>query len=401
MRRYRGPSVGSDPMPDECRHDAGPAPISGLGAAVAGPAPAPDERSTGADAPWSGRRFAALDVARALAFGGMLLSHFAASTRRGDPGWLQALDSAADGRAAPLFCLLLGVGAGVLSARGTPDAKLVRRGLVLFVLGMAVWPYVDRVHFILPHYGLLLAMVPWLRRLPTNGLLAVAAGAFAVPSVVVAVVAEPTLRTARQPDGYGDLTAVVELVRYLAWSGAYPMVGWVGFVLVGLWLARQRLDRRPVQVGLLAGGVAGLLLQPVFAAVYAAFEEPPGRPGGLAAFFDGTAHSNMFAWYVLGSATAVAVVAACALVIPVRRGLARAAVQPVVFLGQLALTSYLAHIVLGEELVWEWRDRTRPSLAVQMALVAAVFAAFALASTAWRARFRRGPLEAAVRTLAA
>ena len=393
--------MGADPTPDERRHDGGPAPMSGLGAEVAGPAPAAEERVTGVAAPWAGRRFAAVDVARALAFGGMLLSHFAASTRRTDPGWLQALDGAADGRAAPLFCLLLGVGAGVLSARGTPDPKLVRRGVVLFAVGMAVWPYVDRVYFILPVYGLLLVAVPWLRRLPSGGLLVAAAGAFAVPSVIVAVVAEPTLRTARQPDEYGDLTSIVDVVRYLAWSGAYPMVGWVGFVLVGLWLARQRLDRRTVQLRLLAGGGAVMVLQPVVAAVHTALERPSGRPAGLAAFFDGTAHSNMFAWYVLGSATAVAVVAVCALAVPVRRGVATAAVQPVVFLGQLALTGYLGHIVLGEELVWEWRDRSRPSLAVQMALVAAVFAGFALASTAWRARFRRGPLEAVVRTLAA
>ena len=351
-------------------------------------------------APWAGTRFAALDVARAIAFAGMLLSHYASSTRATDPGWLQVVDDAADGRAAPLFCVLLGVGAGVLSARGTSDAKLVRRGLVLFALGVAVWPYVDRVYFILPHYGLLLALVPLLRRLRTGGLLAAAGAAFAVPSTVVALVAEPTLRTARQPDGYGDLTGVVDIVRYLLWTGAYPMLGWVGFALVGLWLARQRLDGRPVQLRLLAGALAIMVLQPVFAAVHATLEGSTSGPAGPAAFFDGTAHSNQLAWYLLGSATAVAVVAACALVVPRGRSAADAVVQPVVFLGQLALTSYLAHLVLGEEVVWEWRDRSAPSLAVQMAVVAMVLAAFAFVATAWRVRFRRGPLEAAVRALA-
>ncbi|MGI8810800.1 MAG: hypothetical protein ACR2KK_23755 [Acidimicrobiales bacterium] len=60
-------------------------------------------------------RLAGIDAARALAFGGMLLAHFAASRRPTDPGWLKAVDNAADGRAAPLFCLLLGVGAGLLA----------------------------------------------------------------------------------------------------------------------------------------------------------------------------------------------------------------------------------------------------------------------------------------------
>src|SRR5687768_10405161 len=96
-------------------------------------------------------RLVGIDAARALAFGGMLLAHYAASRHRSDAGWLQALDNAADGRAAPLFCLLLGVGAGLLAAKGTSDMAFVRRGLVLFGLGLLVWPLMDSVYLILPH----------------------------------------------------------------------------------------------------------------------------------------------------------------------------------------------------------------------------------------------------------
>ncbi|HEX2118195.1 MAG TPA: heparan-alpha-glucosaminide N-acetyltransferase domain-containing protein, partial [Acidimicrobiales bacterium] len=103
----------------------------------------------------AGTRLVGIDAARALAFGGMLLAHFAATRRPRDPGWLRAVDNAADGRSAPLFCLLLGVGAGLLARRGTSDLAFVRRGLVLFAVGLLVWPLVDRVYLILPHYGLL------------------------------------------------------------------------------------------------------------------------------------------------------------------------------------------------------------------------------------------------------
>lgn len=351
---------------------------------------------------WASRgsgRFAALDVARALAFAGMLLSHFTASMVDRDPGWLQAADRTADGRAAPLFCLLLGVGAVLLSARGTPGRVLVRRGLVLLGLGLAVWPYVEEVNFILPHYGLLLAIVPLLRRLPTAWLLPAATAAFAVPSVVAAVVAEPTLRTAVQPSTYGDLADVHTVLEYLLWTGAYPLVGWLGFALVGMWVGHQDLGRQAVRWRLLAGGTALVALQPVAALAYGALDRPEGQPAGLAAFLDGSAHSNRFAWYVLSSATAVAVIALCALLLP-GDGASHPSARPVVALGQLALSAYLGHIVLGEELVWDWRNRTEPSLLAQMAVVAAVVAGFALVATAWRSRFRRGPLEAVVRILA-
>ncbi|MGH9285129.1 MAG: heparan-alpha-glucosaminide N-acetyltransferase domain-containing protein, partial [Acidimicrobiales bacterium] len=132
-------------------------------------------------------RLIGIDAARALAFGGMLLAHFATPVRPGEPGWLQVLDNAADGRAAPLFCLLLGLGAGILARRGDRDPVLVKRGLVLFAIGTAVWPYADRVYLVLPHYGLLLAAVPLLRRLPAQALLAAAGAAFLAPSAIVAV----------------------------------------------------------------------------------------------------------------------------------------------------------------------------------------------------------------------
>ena len=354
-------------------------------------------------APPSGRtaagRLDGVDVARAVALAGMLLAHFARSYGPGDPGWLQGLDGAADGRAAPLFCVLLGVGAGLLAGRGTPDRVFLRRGLVLFGLGVAVWPHVERVYLILPHYGVALASVPVLRRLPTRWLLGAAAVAFLVPSAVAATVADHGLRTAAQPRAYGELLDVGFLVRYLAWTGGYPLAGWVGFVLVGLWLARQRLADRSTQRRLLGAGAAVSFAQPLVAGALAALRGsgPGERAGasGLAAFLDASAHGNRTAWYVLASASAVAVLAACLAL----TGPGRPRPTPLVRLGQLALSAYLAHLVLGNAWVWNWQERARPSLVAQVGVVAAVLVAFAAAAGAWRARYRRGPVEELVRAL--
>ncbi|MGH9266594.1 MAG: DUF418 domain-containing protein, partial [Acidimicrobiales bacterium] len=59
-----------------------------------------------------------------------------------------------------------------------------------------------------------------------------------------------------------------------------------------------------------------------------------------------------------------------------------------------------AHIALGTELWWEWRDGERPALGVQVVFVAAVFAAFAAGAWLWRRRFTRGPLEGLLRAVA-
>ena len=338
-------------------------------------APAPVRSST---------RLVGIDAARALAFGGMLLAHFAASRRVADPGWLQALDNAADGRAAPLFCMLLGVGAGLLAARGTPDLAFVRRGLVLFGIGLVAWPFVDRVYLILPHYGLLLALFPLVRRVPTRWLLPAAGLAFVLPSLVMATVGPLGLRTAGQPSTYAELLEVGDVAGQILWTGGYPIVGWVGFVLVGAWVVRQRLGDGATQRRLLLAGAAVAATQPLIALA------------GGGAFLGSTAHSNHTAWYVLASASAVAVIAGCLIV--ARR--APVVMLPIVPLGRTALSAYLAHLALGEVLLFPWLRLAAPPLAVQMTVAVVVFAGFAAAATGWLARHQRGPVETVVRALA-
>ena len=347
----------------------------------------------------STRRLEGLDLARALAFAGMLLAHFA-SPRPGDgPGWVRGLDAVADGRAAPLFCVLLGVGAGLLTAGGSRDVVIVRRGLLLFLLGVLLWPYTPVVYLILPHYGVLLALMPLLRRVATRWLLPLALVAFAVPSLARSLMVDDRLRATLQPDHFSDLADIGAVVRYLLWTGGYPLVGWVGFALVGLWLYRELPRGRGPALRLALVSGALVATQPLWAEAREALggSAAPGQSEGLAAFFDTTAHSNMFGWYVLASASAVAAAALCLVLVP---GQATRGLRPLVLLGQLALTAYVAHLVLGEQWLWEWERTERPSLLTQLVIVGVVVAAFAAVATLWRSRFQRGPLEAALRVAA-
>lgn len=332
-----------------------------------------------------------MDAARGVALCGMLLAHYVLARETGEPGWLRAAESVADGRAAPLFCVLLGVGSGLYLRRRTSE-QLARRGLVLFVIGLAIWPFVDRVFLILPHYGLLLAVVALCARLRDRWLLGLTAAAWLVPSVVVATGDAHGLRTATQPASYGELLDVGHLVWQLLWSGGYPVVGWVGFALAGLWVARRDLGDRRTQLLLVAGGVGLAATQLLAVPVRSALLTEAEAPGGLTALFDSTAHANQLAWYLASAGSALAVLGACLLLaehVPLRGAVA---------LGRCALSLYVLHLVIGAVLVWPWLDDE--PLVIQLTSLVSIIVALTVAAIAWQRTVGQGPLEALLRRLA-
>jgi uncharacterized protein len=148
------------------------------------------------------RRVGGIDLARSLAFLGMVFVNFRTtlvpSSEAGDRGWLTWLDSRLDGRAAATFVTLAGVGVSLMSsrARATGDPKelgrvrgvLVRRAAFLFAVGLLYWPIwpADILHV----YGVFLAVGALLLTAPDRWLLTIAA-ALVVGFVILLVSLQP------------------------------------------------------------------------------------------------------------------------------------------------------------------------------------------------------------------
>ena len=359
----------------------------------------------------AGERIFGYDVARAFAIFGMTLVNYkVVMTADGcGPGWLAFATGLFEGRAAAVFVVLAGVGLSLASRRerqsGDSEAlfnarkTLWKRAAFLFVVGMLYLPIYsgDILHF----YGIyitigalaLSASGRWLW-----GLVAAFVIAFSVLILGFNYEAEWDFTTLE----YEGLWTPLGMLRNLFFNGLHPVIPWTAFLLAGMWLGRQDMSDSSVskRVFLMGAGVAlfaeflsAVLIETLTARASADSVE------AIRAVF-GTEMLPPVPLYMLAAGgTAFAVIAMCIMLSPrfVHLRLHRALVAT----GQLSLTLYVAHIVLGMSILDIFGRLENQSLEFAVTSAVVFFALAVAYSDKWRQHFGRGPLEWAMRRLTA
>jgi uncharacterized protein len=199
---------------------------------------------------------------------------------------------------------------------------------------------------------------------------------------------------------YAGFWTPLGMLRNLFFNGFHPVIPWLAFLLVGMILGRfdmssQVIRRRiftvGVMVALAAEGISWLLID--------------GLPTGesltnqeaIAAIF-GTKCLPPMPLYVLAGAGAASAIIAASVSIGIRYEKSRS-IRPLVATGQLALTMYVAHVVVGMGTL-EALDRLENQTLAFSVLASAIFFAVSVAfAYSWRKRFKRGPIEMVMRYL--
>ncbi|WP_234046570.1 DUF418 domain-containing protein [Streptomyces adelaidensis] len=370
----------------------------------------------------SAGRLVGIDLARGLAVFGMYAAHVGPDPETGGPlGFVLEL---ARGRSSALFALLAGFTLVLITGRPEPRtgragrqavARMVIRSVVLIVLGFALTALDTDVDVILAFYGLTFLAVLPLYRLRAGTLAAVAAvGALVMPQVLYlirlsieegswadTVIAWDPLARISDTDGFMELL----------FTGEYPVLTWLSFMLAGMAVARLDLSRSTVRTQLAVTGAAltglgyggswlALRLVPHARATVAAATD--GDSAASAWWSDTVGHLNddtPAAWLLVGAphsqttfsilgntGVALLLVVLCVTAMDRLPRLRRLA-TPVRAVGMTALTAYVLHILAIR--VFGMAEETGPAL-VDL-LVHSVTAL--LLATAWTRRFRRGPLE--------
>ncbi len=357
----------------------------------------------------AGRRIIGYDLARALAVFGMVAVNFkiAMGAGQGEPAWLVKLMGVFEGRAAALFVVLAGVGLSLLSrtgrvqndrARLARDRRaLLKRALFLFAVGLLytpIWP-ADILHF----YGVYIALAAFLLAAPT-GRLWLIAGSLAMAFCALLLAFDYERGWDWTTLSYKGFWTPAGMVRHLFFNGFHPVVPWMAFLVLGMILGRQDMasptTRRRVFLWGAGAAVMAELLSALLVNGLAMGASPEDRQLIAAVF--GTEPMPPTPLYLIAAGGAACAVTAAAVAVGERFGRS-VWVRPLVSTGQLALTLYVAHVVLGMgvlETIGRLENQTPAFSAMASAVFCAVSVAFA---HAWRSRFRRGPLEAAMRAL--
>lgn len=332
------------------------------------------------------------DLARALAIVGMVAINFQvfllAPPSAGEailPRWLAHLPS---GRSSSLFVTLAGAGIAAMSHGASGWAvrwTLVRRALFLLVAGsllITVWS-IDILHFY-AFYLLLSALL--LVRAPRFLLLLVAAIAIALAAAGAVLWPEMP-----RPEYFRPLGFVLDVIGF----GIHPVIPWIAFVAVGLWIGQHDVRDPDTRASLALRGAALALGAPLVSAL---LEQLAVRgvlpPAALRLLGTDWSPAPLF---VLGASGSAMFLVAFSQEVVSRAGDAWL-VRALVSTGQLSLSIYILHALVGVGVPrWAlgWEDAmSLPSVALWWALFCAMVVPLAFL---WRRRFTRGPIEAVMR----
>ncbi|WP_416968983.1 DUF418 domain-containing protein [Streptomyces sp. 4F14] len=381
-------------------------------------------------------RLIGVDLARGLAVFGMYAAHVGPDPAQG--GFVGHLMELAHGRASALFAFLAGFSIMLITGRRTPKtgragrqavAKVVIRAVILLVLGTLLTMSGTPVEVILAFYGLYFLLVLPLYRLRALPLAIIAAaGALVLPQVLYVV---QHILVNHEPGALLTWPADTGGVVSLLFSGSYPALTWIPFVIAGMAVARLDLAAAVVRTRLALTGAALAVLG--YGGSWLALHLVPGaltRLGesgwgdwakggsgsgmGSGGFGGGTGGSAASAWWsdtwgyptgdtpygllvasphsettlsVLGNTgVALLVLIGCLAAVDAFPRFHRL-VKPVIAVGSMSLTAYLFHIAGIHVLGIEELPGSPLHVLLGFLVAVTVFAAV------WARFFRRGPLE--------
>jgi uncharacterized protein len=348
----------------------------------------------------SGERITGLDFARAISILGMMFVNYkiAMGAEGSGPEWLSWFTSLFEGRASAVFVVLAGIGFTIMTRKArVGDPGLLRkqrviiwkRSLYLIFLGFLLilfgWS-ADILHY----YALFLFIASFLIRASGKMLLG-AAVIIWLSAQLFLLIFDYTVGWDSSFHTYLDFWTVNGFLRNTWFNGFHPAIPWFCFFLVGMWFGRLNFTDTSIRkkwllISLIAWvgsemiSLAALKIGSTYLgteiAVYL-FQTKPMPPNLLYMF----------------SATSSAILVILLCINLVESKYARGIVQSLIETGQMTLTHYVMHVVVGLGILQLFGILENGSVIFSTLYAVAYFVFAIVISLIWKSKFTRGPLE--------
>lgn len=306
------------------------------------------------------KRIIGIDVARALAVIGMIIVNFKIVFGEHGASWLKTVAHLFDGKAAATFVILAGVGLALMTKSAIKDQnkeklktariKIIKRSIFLFVVGLSyvwIWP-ADILHF----YGIYMLVALFFINRPSKQIL--------IGSISIIVLYPLLLLLFNYEAGwnfssleYTDFWTIKGFFRNLLFNGFHPVLPWTAFLLFGLWYGRQDLHNGVfLKKSLWVSAAVFISIQIVSTGlIYFLSKGNPEAIASLTPVLGTDPMPPMPIYMINGISISILIISICILL--AKRYENSRIIKALNKTGQLALTFYVAHVILGMGIIEE------------------------------------------------
>ncbi len=354
------------------------------------------------------KRIVGIDVARALAIIGMIIVNFKiAFGDKGNENY-RLFASVFEGKAAATFVVLAGIGIAFISntavkskdktkLKGT-QIRIAKRAVFLFIIGLLFTPIwvADILHFYGIYMLITLLFISSSKKLIFN---------FGILLILI----YPFLMLFWNYDTswnfetfvYEDFWNFLGFFRNLFYNGFHPVIPWTSFMLLGLWFGKQDLSNEKFIKKSILVSVSIFLLMLLTSRILITFFSEGNQESllELKHIFGTSPMPPLPIYMISGSAIAIFIISISILIS--KRYKNNFIIIALTKTGKLALTFYVAHIIIGMGILEYIYPEKMGKFSIEFSIVYAfVFSLFCILFAVIWTRYKNiGPLEWVMRKI--
>ncbi len=342
-------------------------------------------------------RLIGLDIARYLAFVGMVLVNFDIVMSHGvqsNEGFFNEFIGQLQGRASATFVVLAGIGLGLSSFKkeGQIVNTIVKRSIFLLILGLLNMTIFegDILHYYAFYFLFGVFLLPFGNRAL---ILVISILNLVFFSMMLFIDYESGWNFEELT--YSGFWTIDGFTRNLFFNGFHPVFPWLGFFLLGMLMSRVLLKKRQVQIKMISWGLIAIIFSEIMSFIISGYVIPADSE--LQFLFMTDSMPPMPLYFLAASGSALLTIGLCLLVSEkFRESKIYSLIAPA---GTQTLTLYVLHIIVGLGFI-DAIGFTGTQTSSQAFVAAIIFCILGtIFAFTWSKWFRRGIFESLMRKL--